>query len=219
MKIWTTIGAATAALGLLAASAQAATLSKPLNGFPGQNGIMFDITAGAQDLTIQSLTAYFGPGDLDLEFYTIAGGVAGHENSSAGWTLRNTIDFAAFGFQSAEINWDVADFDLAAGQTIGLYITATADSFGRIWYSNSAVPYGAVIATDGLLSLRSGHASPYLFGPGFDGRNFNGSITYRIAAVPEPASWALMILGFGGAGAALRRRRAATARLAPCACG
>jgi len=26
--------------------------------------------------------------------------------------------------------------------------------------------------------------------------------------VPEPASWALMILGFGGAGAALRRRRA-----------
>ena len=27
------------------------------------------------------------------------------------------------------------------------------------------------------------------------------------AGVPEPASWALMILGFGGAGAALRRRR------------
>ena len=27
------------------------------------------------------------------------------------------------------------------------------------------------------------------------------------AAVPEPAAWALMILGFGGAGAQLRRRR------------
>ena len=26
-------------------------------------------------------------------------------------------------------------------------------------------------------------------------------------AVPEPASWALMILGFGGVGAALRRRQ------------
>jgi hypothetical protein len=28
-----------------------------------------------------------------------------------------------------------------------------------------------------------------------------------VAGVPEPASWALMILGFGGAGAVLRRRR------------
>jgi hypothetical protein len=31
------------------------------------------------------------------------------------------------------------------------------------------------------------------------------------ATVPEPASWALMILGFGGAGAALRRSRKASA--------
>ncbi|MGZ6016253.1 MAG: PEPxxWA-CTERM sorting domain-containing protein [Phenylobacterium sp.] len=32
-----------------------------------------------------------------------------------------------------------------------------------------------------------------------------------VAAIPEPASWALMILGLGGAGAALRRRRQALA--------
>lgn len=32
-----------------------------------------------------------------------------------------------------------------------------------------------------------------------------------LAQVPEPATWALMILGFGGAGAMLRRRRAAHA--------
>lgn len=32
-----------------------------------------------------------------------------------------------------------------------------------------------------------------------------------VAAVPEPATWALMILGFAGAGALLRRRRAALA--------
>ncbi|MGH7017613.1 MAG: PEPxxWA-CTERM sorting domain-containing protein, partial [Caulobacteraceae bacterium] len=33
---------------------------------------------------------------------------------------------------------------------------------------------------------------------------------YGSAAVPEPATWALMLAGFGGLGWALRRRRAAT---------
>jgi hypothetical protein len=33
------------------------------------------------------------------------------------------------------------------------------------------------------------------------------TITYSYNAVPEPAAWTLMILGFGGAGAMLRRRR------------
>ena len=38
--------------------------------------------------------------------------------------------------------------------------------------------------------------------------DFSGSGTFNIAGgVPEPASWALMILGFGGIGAAVRRRR------------
>ena len=34
-------------------------------------------------------------------------------------------------------------------------------------------------------------------------KNFGG----LIPGIPEPASWALMIMGFGGAGAVLRRRR------------
>lgn len=32
-----------------------------------------------------------------------------------------------------------------------------------------------------------------------------------VSAVPEPAGWAMMLVGFGGLGALLRRRRAAAA--------
>lgn len=43
------------------------------------------------------------------------------------------------------------------------------------------------------------------------GEDFAGVVTISNgAAVPEPATWALMISGFGLAGMALRRRRAAT---------
>jgi hypothetical protein len=44
--------------------------------------------------------------------------------------------------------------------------------------------------------------------------HFEGATTGNFAftpGVPEPATWGLMIVGFGGAGAMLRRRRAATA--------
>lgn len=34
-----------------------------------------------------------------------------------------------------------------------------------------------------------------------------GNASFYVAAVPEPATWALMLLGFGGTGLVLRRRR------------
>ena len=40
--------------------------------------------------------------------------------------------------------------------------------------------------------------------------SYTGTLDVGSAAVPEPASWALMISGFGGMGAMLRRRRQAT---------
>jgi hypothetical protein len=44
--------------------------------------------------------------------------------------------------------------------------------------------------------------------------DFSGSGTFNISAVPEPSTWAMMILGFAGIGF-LAHRRAQKARLAP----
>jgi hypothetical protein len=49
------------------------------------------------------------------------------------------------------------------------------------------------------------------FGPGTG--NFNGTANLTLAAVPEPATWGLMILGFAGLGYTVRRRPKATVRV------
>lgn len=43
-------------------------------------------------------------------------------------------------------------------------------------------------------------------GAGGSAYSFNADLNYDIAAVPEPATWALMLAGFGMAGAVLRRK-------------
>ena len=42
-------------------------------------------------------------------------------------------------------------------------------------------------------------------------QGFAGAAAATVTAVPEPAGWAMMLVGFGGLGALLRRRRAAAA--------
>ncbi len=52
----------------------------------------------------------------------------------------------------------------------------------------------------------------------FGGRNHNTPLaltqSFAVAAVPEPATWAMMIIGFGAMGVVLRRRNATPARAA-----
>jgi len=62
--------------------------------------------------------------------------------------------------------------------------------------------FAAVTVKNNPDNVPGGSGSP-IFDQGF--------ITVPAAVVPEPASWALMIAGFGGAGLMLRRRRVAAA--------
>ena len=64
------------------------------------------------------------------------------------------------------------------------------------------------------VSFAGGQVGLYdTYGPTrFDNFHVTGTVAdATVAGVPEPASWALMIGGFGLAGATLRRRRTASA--------
>jgi choice-of-anchor C domain-containing protein len=68
-----------------------------------------------------------------------------------------------------------------------------------------AYTYNFTAATNST-TLSFASATGTAFGPALD--------NVSVAGVPEPASWAMMLLGFGGMGAVLRRQRRPVAALA-----
>jgi hypothetical protein len=125
--------------------------------------------------------------------------------------------------------WSNAD-----GLTHDLFATGTDESgepagtligtnFGLLTINGFAAPFGSLVGEIG-----TGPGSYRLLGTHFVGPAWaagpltlfywdsftpdnSGSVAVTITAIPEPAAWSLMILGFGATGALLRRRRAAVA--------
>jgi len=81
---------------------------------------------------------------------------------------------------------------------------------GEAWNPSAAGAYGTASFVRQVQNAGRGYDQAY---------DIRGTITsariFEAGAVPEPATWALMISGFGMAGATLRRRRGrlATARI------
>jgi hypothetical protein len=81
------------------------------------------------------------------------------------------------------------------------------------WNGSMYVPDGfEVVPQPFIVDIESPLTVKFFAGDGSPGDNFGG-VSLRISAAPEPGTWALMLLGFGGAGVMLRTRRrtAATA--------
>lgn len=89
------------------------------------------------------------------------------------------------------------------GATYYLTIDAIPTDFGSLAGVFHGDPYA-----NGELYLRDAGGPNYLTYA--SDTKFRTYTDNSVAAVPEPATWALMILGFGSAGAVLRRRRLAS---------
>ena len=115
-------------------------------------------------------------------------------NSTAQYVFRGGSNGKAFLSQNDGLS-EVGDYSAVA----------SIDSSGS--YSNEAKTGGNGY-TDGYFHLRFALNGTTTYGyAAISAEGYRlDSITYE-APVPEPTTWALMILGFGATGAALRRRR------------
>jgi PEP-CTERM motif len=74
----------------------------------------------------------------------------------------------------------------------------------------------ALVNTQTLFSGQTTTIDPNLFAISFSDPHVGGGVsgTFNVAAVPEPSTWAMMILGFAGVGFMAYRRKSKAALMA-----
>ncbi|MBU3079370.1 choice-of-anchor A family protein [Sphingomonas sp. XMGL2] len=107
------------------------------------------------------------------------------------------------------LNFNLGNFDV--GSVLFNFVDATSVASGGIDWK------GSILAPKALVSLEGGTVRGSVVSAGFSaagasvqGNAFTGvpaPVAPPISAVPEPATWATMIAGFGLVGFALRSRR------------
>lgn len=93
---------------------------------------------------------------------------------------------------------------ISAGANNGTFSYSAATTLGNMNWAQQTFVFTAT-GTSTTLSFAADASADCCFGPALD--------SVSIAAVPEPATWALVILGFGAVGGALRRKAARRAEL------
>ncbi|MGH6988033.1 MAG: PEPxxWA-CTERM sorting domain-containing protein [Caulobacteraceae bacterium] len=217
------VGAALAA-GLLAASADAAVLYDNLNTAATTANCSFDTACAvdaskgddfaAQLFTLGSAATVTSGAFSEIDTlgttptgvnWALYADVSGLPSGSALFSGSSTptatlISTNADDWDFYEESFAISPAALAPGSYF-LAIQAVSTNFEN-YLQEGAVDSGAAETHDGGTTWSSGYGYP---DEGMDGVSV---ALYGSAAVPEPASWALMLAGFGGLGWALRRRAA-----------
>jgi hypothetical protein len=205
-----------------------ASLAFALSAGGAEAGVVFDnFTSSAYQATVsdQTYTAVFRsdvtqtvnqigaristPDDLELKFliFDLGDGVDPLSGSTAPIVLSQTKSFGATtGFEYLYSN--SFDFTLQANRWYAVGAISPFLDFMTISYDDA----DSVTPGNGFTARADQNMNVFFYGSPQGSDNFGCcNIHYQLvtsdsATVPEPTTWALMILGFGAAGAMLRRR-------------
>ena len=196
---------------LLTVGAQAQSLSTGFVSNNGTGGIFMNLTPAAAPLEFTGFSTQFGSAagtPVSVEVWVRTGTYVGFTTSSTGWTLVETVAGTSAGTttNSAIINF-AAPIQLAAGQTMGIYLHSITAGGGIRYFGTGAGGHQTTFSNSDLTLFsdvsRTGAVS--FAGTQFSPRTFAGTVTYNV--VPEPAT--VLLLGVGGAFALFQWRRKA----------
>lgn len=173
-----------------------------------QNNDLFTAVNGGAGFAVIDITdgqsAFNNAGNFNYNIPKVAGG---------GYlpTIVNISGSTSYTFNA---NSNLSQYD---GYVLFNFIDATSITFNRQVNASVLAPLATIsnstpiegsVAVKNFAQGGEVHLGTFLGGPGDPGHGLVGALP---GAVPEPATWAMMLTGFGLAGAALRRRRIAIA--------
>jgi len=155
-------------------------------GPPGSN---FFLTNGSTP-TSPSISAFF------QNSFAVGGVETGFDD-----TFQFTIPQDGFGSGSATTSFVVESNRLKITDVI---FNGTSYASQLLANNFTGVNISGVPITNGVLNTIQ------VIGTVTGSNGYTGTATFAASAIPEPASWAMMLVGFGAIGAASRRRRVRT---------
>ena len=182
------------------------TLTDNSGGGLGATGITFGADAGPTLENLGTISVYTLEINATLDAvngYRKIADFSGRTSDNGFYILDGDINFYNFAFGPGGVVSAGSPFTFTLTRTAAGLVTGFVDGVSQFSFVDSG---GDAVINGSLHLFQDDFAVP-----GEASSGFIDYVTLDTGTVPEPAAWALMILGFGAAGARLRSRRTTSA--------